>query len=190
MSTMETEETTEETTGEEPVLLPVTDLDELFTEEEEIPEPVIEEGLSEEELRVRLVKAEKSAAFEREQRLQVARKNWATEAKEHFPYAKPESIKADSRRSFMEAAKEQDADFRDRAKPILEKQEKTREELKEELRAEIEGETANAWGKPTVGSSTAGGAADQAEIDQRLDRARKGRDLFGATKALMDGRRV
>lgn len=190
MSTVETEETVEETT-EEPILTPVVDLDDLFADETEIEDPVIEDGLTEEQLRTRLVAAEKRATFERGQRLAVARKGWEAEAEKHFPYSKPSTIKAESRRAFLEAAKEQDADFRDRAAPILEKVDKTREELKEELRAELEAEAGKAFGKPTVGSATStGDAAEQAQIDERLDKSRRSRDLVGGVKALMDGRRV
>lgn len=191
MSTQEAEETGTETEETTPLILPVTDIEDLFADEEEIEEVEIEEGLSEDELRSRLAKAEKKAAFERSQRLSVARKSWITEAKEHFPYSKPEAIKADSRRAFLEAAKEQDADFRERAEPFLTKAEKDREELKKELEAEMEEKYAKAYGKPTIGSTTAGGeSADQAQVDERLEGARKKRDMVGAARALMDGKRI
>ena len=189
MSIQEAEETGTET--EEPALAPVTDIDDLFADEEEIEDVEIEEGLSEDELRSRLAKAEKKASFEKNERLKVARKGWVAEAKEHFPYSKPEAIKADSRRAFLEAAKEQDADFRERAEPILTKAEQDREALKEELRTELEAEAGRAWGRPTIGStSRSSGEPEQTQIDERLDRARKKRDLKSAATALMDGKRI
>lgn len=194
MSTIETEtdEDTTGTEGDEPALLPATDLDDLFEHEDDDDfEPEVSENLTEEELRVRLVKAEKQANFERTERLKVARKSWATEAQTHFPYSKPDKIKADSRRAFLEAAKEQDTDFRERAAPLLEKVEKTEEQIREEVRAELEGEARSAWGRPTTQSgSSSASAAKEADTDKRLDSARRKRDLTGIASALMDGGRI
>lgn len=191
MSTTEHEEAEEVEVIEEPALLPATELDDLFEDETELEEPEIPDDLSEDELRRRLVSAEKRAAFERDQRVKTARKTWIAEAKEHFPYSAPEKITADSRRSFLEEAKKQDADFRERAEPLLTKTQETEEKMRERIRKELEAEAAAAFGRPTVGSG--GGASEpakQEDVDKRLDSARKSRDLIGATKALMDGRRI
>lgn len=189
MSTIENEEQTETTEEETPLLLDaVDDFDSLFEEETEIEDPVIPEDLSEDELRRRLVAAEKKATFEREQRIKTATKNWALEAKEHFPYSSPERIKADSRRSFLEEAKRQDADFRERAQPIIEKASKTEEDIRAEIRAELEEEAAKQWGRPATQSGGGSGTKNE-ETEKRLEKSRKKRDLHGAVSALMDGGR-
>lgn len=187
MSSTESEETP--ATEDEP-LLPAGDLDELFgVEEDEIVEPVIPDDLSEDELRARLTKAEKSAAFERNQRIAVARKTWVAEAKEHFPYSAPEGIKADSRRTFLEEAKKQDSDFRERAQPILERAEKTEEEIRAKVQEELEAKAGAAWGKPHTGGGIEGEITEE-QTEQRIEAAYKKRDLHEATRALMDGRRI
>lgn len=188
MSSTETE--TEETTPPEP-LLPVTDIDDLFADEpEEIPDPVIPDDLSDDELRARVVKAEKSATYERNQRLAVARKTWVTEAKQHFPYSSPDSITADSRRTFLEAAKSQDADFRERAKPILELAEQKEEEIRTKIQEEEATKAANAWGTPHNQGGAGVGNVTEEQTEKRLDSAYKRRDLVEAAKALMDGKRI
>lgn len=190
MSEVETEAPPE--TEPAPALLPADEDYDLFTDEPDEPDeaaytiPVTD--LDEDELRARLAKAEKRADFEREQRVKSSRKTWAQEAQEHFPYSEPETIQADSRRSFLEQAKAKDQVFRKQAAPLLARLEADREAIREEERTAARAETATAWGSPTTG--TASGPVDEAQTDQRLGDARRRRNLKDSVTALMDGRRI
>lgn len=165
------------------------DVDDLLADE---PNPeaevVVPDDVSEDELRKLAYKAQKQARFEREQRVKAETRNWRAEAAEHYPYADLDTITAESRRAFLEAAKQDDQRFRERAKDLISENERTREEIKAEVEAEVEARYADGWGKPF----TAGGGppVEGAETEERLSRARRQKSLVGVTKALMDGRRI
>lgn len=171
---------------------PAADIDDLFDPAED-PDPgdVSDiDGLTDDELRARLVKAEKKARFETDLRLTTARKNWEQEARQHFPYSQPDRIKATSRRAFLEAAKEQDTEFRTRAKPLLDRVGETEDQVRARVEAEVEERYRNGWGTPTF--SAVGGAPDESETDAKIDKARR-RGQAGmkdSVKALIDGGRI
>lgn len=176
---------------DEPVALaPVVDIDlgpDLDLDDSTVAASI--DDLDDDEVRARLVKAERRAEYERSQRITSSRRLWETEATQHFPYSNPAEIKAESRTQFLTEAKRQDTAFRANAAPLLEKLRTQMDARVAKEVARIQAEKDAGWGTPTVGSGVTAppGQIAQATAKEKLDRARSRRDMDGAVAALMEG---
>lgn len=167
------------------------DLDDLFGPDDD-PDPgdvnpSALQDLDPDELRARVVKAEKKAAYESDLRLKASRKAWAVEAEKHFKFCQPGKITATSRRGFLEAAKEQHDEFVTRAKPLLERADESEAEIRARVEAEVEARYKDGWGTPTFNTTV--NAAPTAETDAKIGllRRRGQAGLKDITKALIEG---
>ncbi len=175
--------------GEEPLdLAPAADLTDLFGDDDfeidDEPDTSAFDELSEDELRAELVKEKRKTQHERQLRVQTGIKAWRVEANTKFPYSKPETITAESRRDFLRQAQARDAQVREVAEPIVNKYKAREAQMRVQIEAEVRAEYEKGWGPVTVNGSPGAPAAD---LDKRLERSRKKRDLFGVTKAMMEG---
>ncbi len=168
-------------------LEPAADLTDLFGDDdfEDTYEAVTTyDELTEDELRAELVKAQRKADHEKQLRVQTGVKAWRAEAATKFPYSQPERITAESRRDFLRQAQAQDASVRQVAEPIVNKYKAREAALRTEIEAQVRAEYEKGWGPVTVGG---GPGAPPVDLEQKLEKSRKKRDLFGVTKALMEG---
>jgi hypothetical protein len=184
-ATQETQEASETIPSWEADTAGIEDI--LGTEEETTDEveeaPAYEETDEYEDDSTReLKKLQKQLAWEREQRIKLASKNWVAEAKRRFPLSDPESLQADSRRAMLREAKSQHERTAKLVKPLL-------EQLKQQAKAESEQDQAdtrqaevNAWGRPSSGPPVP--AMESVAANEQLDR-RKHRTHLEMTRARM-----
>lgn len=127
-----------------------------------------------------LNKLNKQLAWERSQKVNVARKAWSVEATKYFQFSNPEVIQADSRRSFLKQAKAQHDAVAKVAKPIFDQLKADRASMKEELMKEARTEAERRWGRPPQG--TGGNAPPTGSTDtlkrERITQSRGLKDVI------------
>ena len=143
------------------------------------------------ELKKQLIKSRKEAEYHQRQHLTTARKGWEQDVKgqpwAEFLPADLSTIKASSHREFLRQAKQSARQNYTVLKPHFDRIAAERAALKQQAVAEGRAEAAAAWGKPTVGGSTIGVPETPAAGQQgKLDEAIRRRDMYGATKAMID----
>lgn len=143
------------------------------------------------ELKKQLIKTRKEAEYHQRQHLTTARKAWEADVKTQ-PWAEflpPDlsTIKASSHREFLRQAKASARTNYEVLKPHFDRLAAERAALKEQTVTEARAEATAAWGRPTVGGAAIGVPENPAAGQQdRLDNAIKRRDMYGATKAMID----
>lgn len=153
------------------------------------PDPDLEVNLEEyqdtEELARELTKTRKRNKYLEEQTLIKARKEWRREGKKYFPYAELDTIEATSRRGFLKQAQTQHEQIKGRVESVLTEERKklTAAQTAEQVAAREA--AATSWGKPVTGGAPAMPPA-QTTADDRLQAARRNRDLQGSIRALID----
>lgn len=136
------------------------------------------------ELARRLVKAERALAHEREQRIRVSLKSWKAEGQKFFPLADLDNIKADSRRGYLRAARDQHERNVRILKPQIDALAAQQRAALDAAAQADQAREAAAWGRPVTG----GGAAPPASTtaDERLAQARKRGDFRASVGALLE----
>lgn len=180
--------------GEEPEGLDDEELDaptlEEVQEEIELEEDEFEEfdELPDPKILARLKKAEKEAQFYKELRIKAAAKDWRAEAEKFYPLSTPflDSIKAESRRSFLKQARQYHSAMRPYVeekvlKPAKEAVERARQEAIEEARKEAE----KRWGPPTVEAPEVSSDVDATR--EAVEKARQRGELSDVILAMMRG---
>lgn len=160
----------------------ITGIEDLLGDEDEIEEPepptiVAEEEEEYEEPEIAKAKAAQKKAEQqldwyKEKWLEQGRKNWREEAKRRFPLANVDAIKADSRKSFLRAAKEQHDYVLPIVKPHLKQFEEERATAYQETRDQERVRLRAAYGNPTTGPPEpmiehAAAAAEADALDRR-----------------------
>lgn len=140
------------------------------------------------ELKKQLAAERKKAEHFQRRAIETARRSWEADISEQ-PWAEfagdLSKIKATSHRDFKRQAKAQARANYEIVKPHYEKLKAERERLAARVTTEARAEVQAAWGRPTVGGSQVPLSAEQRAAND-LDRARKRRDIYGATKAMID----
>lgn len=128
-------------------------------------------------LRRELAKAQKKAEWADEQARKAKRDKWEAEARKFFPLSSPESIQADSRRSFIKAAEAQHNAVKNNP-VIMQYREQAiaaanaeAAKIKEQARLEAQ----QAWGKPVAGPGLV--PAQQGSYEDEIAKARRKGDL-------------
>lgn len=165
-------------------LLDAPDFDDIDTTPNLEYDPASGEYVDPDELARQLAITKKQLQWEQEQRLKASARSWSQEAKKYFPYSRPESIKASSRRAFLRAAKDQHDTVAVHVAPLVAKLEEERTKVREEVRVEAQAEAREAWGQPLTGAAPAPSAAAQKADD--LNRMRARRDLKGVARLMME----
>jgi hypothetical protein len=141
-----------------------------------------------EKLRRENAKLAKKAAFADKQRAESQQAKWTAEANKFFPLSTPETIRADSRRGFLKAAREQHEAIKNNPKVREFLEQKTRE-IAAERAATMESaraEAQSAWGKPTAGPGLV--PVQQGVDEEALQKARRSGNLQAVITAMRGGR--
>jgi len=156
------------------------------------PEPTVTESnydefVDPEELARENAKLKKRLEWAENQKVKAEQAKWHEEAKKIAPLSRPETIKANSRRSFLREARKQHEENFTLLAPHIEAYKAAKDNLKASVEAEIRAELADAWGRPNLGGGPSGAPVEAAAAADDLDRARNSRNMAAVAKALMKG---
>lgn len=134
-------------------------------------------------LQKQLAKMQKQLDWERQKKVEIARKSWEGEAKKYFQFADPSTIDAKSRRAFLKAAQKQHETALKILKPHYERLQAEREKLKEQALAEARAEAEQRWGAPTTGPTGVTTLTDAQNTEtMRRERLQAGQSLVNVIK--------